>query len=229
MKKIFEKYETLFCILLIVLYVVSNSICLNVFHDKHIASVMINTILTCGLLGLIILLDRVKYYGLIKVVDLKKYLYFIPLLLIITSGAWNGIQIKNNLTEIIFYSLNMLNIGFIEEIIFRGFLFKMMEKDNQKVAIIVSSLTFGVGHIINLMLGADLMMTMMQIVYASIIGYLFVTIFIKSGSLIPCILAHGINNALTIFFVDTPNIFISMFFLGVIPLLYTYYLMKRCS
>ena len=31
----------------------------------------------------------------------------------------------------------MLNIGFLEEILFRGFLFKMMEKDNVRSAIIV--------------------------------------------------------------------------------------------
>ena len=52
--------------------------------------------------------------------------------------------------EIVFYILTMLNIGFIEEIIFRGFLFKMMEKDNVKTATAVSSITFGIGHIINL-------------------------------------------------------------------------------
>ena len=31
----------------------------------------------------------------------------------------------------------MFNVGFIEEIIFRGFLFKMMAKDNVKSAVIV--------------------------------------------------------------------------------------------
>ena len=60
----------------------------------------------------------------------------------------------------------MINVGFIEEIIFRGFLFKMMEKDNIKTAIIVSSLTFGIGHIVNLLNGADFISTVIQIFYA---------------------------------------------------------------
>ena len=71
----------------------------------------------------------------------------------------------------------MLNIGFIEEIIFRGFLFKMMAKDGLKSAIIVSSLTFGLGHIVNLLNGADFIPTLMQVCYAVSIGYLFVVIF----------------------------------------------------
>ena len=64
----------------------------------------------------------------------------------------------------------MINIGFLEEIIFRGFLFKMLEKDNVKTAIIVSSITFGMGHIVNLLNGADLVPTLLQVCYALAIG-----------------------------------------------------------
>lgn len=45
----------------------------------------------------------------------------------------------------------MINIGFLEEIIFRGILYKSIEKDNKKLAIIISSVTFGIGHIVNLL------------------------------------------------------------------------------
>ena len=84
----------------------------------------------------------------------------------------------------------MVNIGFLEEIIFRGILYKSIEKDNQKLAIIISSLTFGIEHIVNLLNGADLVPTLMQICYAIAIGFLFVTIFNKSKSLIPCIITQ---------------------------------------
>ena len=67
---------------------------------------------------------KTSYYGLIKVTDSKKYLYFIPLILIVSVNLWNGININNSIIEIVFHILNMINIGFIEEIIFRGFLFK---------------------------------------------------------------------------------------------------------
>lgn len=61
--------------------------------------------------------------------------------------------------ETALYVLSMLCVGFIEELIFRGFLFKAMAKDGIKSAIIVSSITFGLGHIINLVNGAELLPT----------------------------------------------------------------------
>ena len=155
MKKIFEKHETLFCIFLIVMYIVVNSYCLQNFGIEDYRSTIINTIFSILLIILMIILKRTSYYGLTKITNLKKYLYFIPLLLIISVNLWNGININNSTGEIVFYILTMINIGFIEEIIFRGFLFKMMAKDNVKIAVIVSSITFGIGHIVNLFNGPE--------------------------------------------------------------------------
>ena len=67
MKKIFEKNETLFSILLIVLYLVVNSICLNNFGMVDYRTALINSIFSIGLITLIIYLKRVKYYGLTQV------------------------------------------------------------------------------------------------------------------------------------------------------------------
>lgn len=228
MKKILEKHETPFCILLIVFYIVLNSFCLNRFGIDDFRSVMINTLFSFGLLMLISKLDKEEYYGLVGVKDLKKYLYFLPLVLILTVNLWNGININGSWKAIVFYILNMLNVGFIEEIIFRGFLFKMMEKDNLRNAIIVSSITFGVGHIVNLFMGAELIPTLLQICYATSIGYLFVTIFYKSKSLVPCIITHSIMNALSVFNVETTKMmYISGVFLIIVPLLYAFYINKK--
>ena len=119
----------------------------------------------------------------------------------------------------------MLNIGFIEEIIFRGFLFKMMAKDNVKIAIIVSSITFGIGHIVNLINGAELFPTLMQVFYAMAIGYLFVIIFYKSKSLLPCIITHSLFNSLSIFNVEnTLSLYIAPIFLIILPITYAIYI-----
>lgn len=142
MKNFFEKHEKLICILLIVLYVVINSYCMQNFRVGDYRSTIINTVFSVALIILIIGLKRTSYYGLTKVTNLKKYLYFLPLFLIVSVNLWNGININNSTNEIIFYILTMINVGFIEEIIFRGFLFKMMEKENIKKAIIVSAITF---------------------------------------------------------------------------------------
>lgn len=225
MKKIFEKYETLFCMVLIAVYILVNSYCIQNFGVENYKSAIINTIFSGVLIILMIALKRTAYYGLTKVRDIKKYLYYIPLLLIISVNLWSGININNPPNEIIFYILTMINVGFIEEIIFRGFLFKMMAKTNVKSAIIVSTITFGIGHIINLLNGAELMPTLMQIGYAISIGYLFVIIFYKSKSLIPCIITHSAVNSLSIFNTDNViSLYIAPIFLIIVPLVYAVYI-----
>lgn len=227
MKKIFEEHETLICILLIVTYVIMNSYCMQNFGTTDYRSAILNTIFSVVLLVLIISLERVSYYGLTKVTNLKNYLYFIPLLLIVSVNLWNGFNINNTTSEIVFHILTMINIGFIEEIIFRGFLFKMMEKDNLKSAIMVSSITFGIGHIVNLLNGADFFPTLMQICYAIAIGYLFVIIFYKSKSLVPCIVAHSLTNSFSIFNIDNQmSMYIVPIFLTVVPFIYAIYIDK---
>ena len=228
MKKIFEKHETLFCILLIVVYILINSYCIQNFGIEDYRSAIINTLFSIALIILMIILKRTSYYGLTKVTNLKGYLYFIPLIFIVSVNLWNGININNSTEEIIFHILTMINVGFIEEIIFRGFLFKMMAKDNVKNAIMVSAITFGIGHIINLLNGADLIPTLMQICYAISIGYLFVIIFYKSKSLVPCIITHCLVNSLSIFNIENAiSLYIAAAFLVIVPLVYAIYIVKN--
>lgn len=227
-KKLFEKHETLACIALIVFYILINSYCIQNFGITDYRSAFINTLFSVVLVVLMIHLKRVSYYGLTKVTDLKRYLYFIPLLVIITVNLWGGIRINNTPNEIIFHIITMINVGFIEEIIFRGFLFQMMARDNVKSAIIVSSVTFGIGHIVNLLNGAEFLPTLLQIGYAISIGYLFVIIFYKSKSLIPCIITHALFNSLSIFNAESESVrYIVPIFLIVAPLVYAYYINKK--
>ena len=228
MKKIFEKHENLFVILLIVVYVVVNSYCMKNFGTTDYRSAIINTVFSVVLVVFMIALKRVSYYGLTKVSNLKGYLYFIPLLLIVSVNLWNGFNIQNTSSEILFHIITMFNVGFLEEIIFRGFLFKMTEKDNVKSAIIVSSITFGIGHIVNLLNGADLVLTLMQICYAIAIGYLFVIIFYKSKSLVPCIIAHALINSFSIFNIENNlSMYIVPVFLVVVSFAYATYINKK--
>lgn len=197
------------------------------FGTEDWRSAIINTLFSAALIVLMIGLKSTSYYGLAKPANVKGCLYFIPLALIISVNLWSGININNTADEIIFHILTMLNIGFIEEIIFRGFLFKMMAKDNVGLAIAVSSVTFGIGHIINLINGAELIPTLLQVCYAMSVGYLFVIIFQKTKSLVPCILAHSLNNALSIFNAENNvSLYIAPVFLTVVPLAYAIYINK---
>lgn len=225
MQKTFEKYEMIITILLIIIYVVSNSLCMQNFGVGDYRTAIVNFALSLAIIVFILKHNLGEYYGLTKLPRFKEFLYFIPLIIIMSVNLWSGIHINNSAPEIIFYILSMIGVGFLEEIIFRGFLFKMMEKDNVNRAIIVTSITFGIGHIINLLNGSDLVPTLIQICYAIAIGYLFVIIFQKGKSLWPCIITHAVFNALSIFNVENMiSIYIVPIFLIVIPIWYAIYI-----
>ena len=131
----------------------------------------------------------------------KSMLFYIPILVMLTANLWYGVTLSYGVLETVLYILTMFCVGFLEEVIFRGLLFEAMRKDNVKAAIIVSSVTFGIGHIINLIngSGAELLPNLLQVIYATAAGFMFVMMYYKSKSLIGCIVTHGAFNALSVF------------------------------
>jgi membrane protease YdiL (CAAX protease family) len=134
-----------------------------------------------------------------------------------------------NLLKALPAAVTMAVAGLLEELIFRGLLFKAMYKDDQKAAIIVGSLTFGMGHIVNLLNGAPLTATLLQIAYATAIGYLFIVIFLKSGSLVPCIIAHCFINGTSRFGRDAGDLFniLTALVLVIVPVAYALWLKRQ--
>ena len=121
--------------------------------------------------------------------------FFVPLIIVACSGLIFGIKLNYGPLETVLFVISMCCVGFLEEILFRGFLFVGMAQKNVNSAVIVAYLTFGIGHIIYLLNGQDLVKTIFQIVFAIAVGFTLVTLFYKGKSLIPCIVFHGINNA----------------------------------
>lgn len=225
--KFYEKHETAFCIILICVYVAVNSLCLQNFGTTDYRCTLINIAFSVLLLMLVLRLGKADFYGLRPVHKLKDYLYFLPLAVIASVNIWGGIHVRNSAAEILFHVVMMLNVGFIEELIFRGFLFRMMEKRNLRAAMIVSALTFGMGHIVNLLNGEALIPTLLQLCYAAAIGWLFVVIFHRSRSLLPCIITHGVLNALSVFCEESDMLtYAASAMLIVISLAYAAYIEK---
>jgi membrane protease YdiL (CAAX protease family) len=135
--------------------------------------------------------------------DMKKYLFFIPMWILATGNIWDGFAPSYQGAELVTAALSMILVGFVEEMIFRGFLFKaMMEGDKTIVAIIVSAVTFGVGHIVNLFTGQTSFETVMQIIFAISWGFILTMVCYKGGSIIPCIIAHSLIDVLSLFGAD---------------------------
>lgn len=211
MKKLFQKDEVWFAVLWIIIYVIG-------FANADAISDSIGTpkLLTVpfGFLLSVILYRFIQqnslqaHFGLCPVQgSYDRFGYFLPLILISSVNFWNGIALNRGIGEAVLYIVSMCLVGFLEEVIFRGFLFKGMCQTNVTSAIIVSSLTFGVGHIINLLLGAPLFDTLLQLVYASAIGFCYTAVFYASGSILPCILSHAVVNSTSIFAIEADHAF----------------------
>lgn len=209
MKKLYEKNEQTFAIVWIVFYCVLQSLA-NPLNKKigieYSASAIFCIVQTIILFNFIRKNNLQERYGLCKSpVPVRRFLYYVPLFILATGNLWNGVAVNYSLSETVCHTACMICVGFLEEVIFRGFLFVSIAKDNVKSAIIISSVTFGVGHLINLFNGSgmDLATNLCQICFAVAIGFLFVTIFYRGGSLFPCIIVHSAINTLSFFANET--------------------------
>ena len=69
------------------------------------------------------------------------------------------------------------------------------------------------GHIINLFTGQAVFETMVQLIFAVSWGFIFTMVFYKSGSLIPCIIAHAMIDVFSLLGAD--NLVIDQICIGV--------------
>ena len=205
MKKLYDKNELTFAIVWILVYCVLQSLAnpLNkVIGIGYSASAVFCILQTIVLFAFIRKNDLQKRYGLCKSpFPTRRFLYYLPLVILASGNLWNGVAVNYSHAETVCRIACMLCVGFLEEVIFRGLLFAAIAKNNIKSAIIISSVTFGVGHIINLFNGSgmNLVNNLCQIVFAIAVGFLFVTIFYRGKSLLPCIIVHSAINTLSTF------------------------------
>ena len=205
MKKLYEKSELRFAIIWIIVYCVLQSLANSINEEigvEYSASAVLCVIQAVILFFFIWKNGLLERYGLCRSsVPARRFLYYVPLIILATGNLWNGVALNYSPAGIVCRIACMLCVGFIEEVIFRGFLFKAMAKKNLRSAVIVSSVTFGIGHLVNLFNGSgmDLVNNLCQIIFAVAVGFLFVTIFYRSGSLLPCIITHSAINTLSTF------------------------------
>lgn len=205
MRRLYEKDELTFAIVCIVIYCVVQSLA-NPLNEKigieYSASAVFCILQSTILFAFIRKNNLSERYGLCKSsVPARRFLYYVPLFILATGNLWNGVAGNYSLAGTVCHIACMLCVGFTEEVIIRGFLFKAMAKDDPKSAIIISSAAFGIGHLVNLFNGSgmDLVSNICQICFAIAVGFLFVTIFYRGGSLLPCVFTHSAINTVSTF------------------------------
>ena len=205
MRKLYEKNVLRFAIAWIVVYCVLQSLAnpLNkAIGIGYAASAAFCILQTVVLFTFIRKNGLQQRYGLCRPsVPAGRFLYYVPLLILASGNLWNGVAVNYAPAETACRIVCMLCVGFLEEVIFRGLLFTAIAKNNIRSAVVISSVTFGIGHLINLFNGSgmDLVSNLCQIVFAIAVGFLLVTIFDRGGSLLPCIIVHAAINTLGTF------------------------------
>ena len=121
-----------------------------------------------------------------------RFLYYIPLIIVALAAFSGGIMFDNSelfIPNLIF----TLGIGLTEELYFRGIICNMW-KDTETKAIIISSVLFGLSHLLNVMGGAGLAETLLQMAFAFTYGVVMAFVILRTKSIWPCILLHAFHD-----------------------------------
>ena len=228
MKKFFDKQPVWFAVIWIIVYVLAfgNADTLSeALGVPKLITVIVGLVLTVVMLLFLRKHSLFPYCGLQKVQG-GRWAWFLPLIAVSTVNFWHGLTVREGAA---LYLISMVWVAILEEVIFRGLLFRAMEKDGRTAAVIVSSVTFGVGHIVNLLLGAELLSTALQLVEATALGFCFTAIFMVTGSLLPCILSHVFINCTSFFAIDptATGRVVTCIIVTVVAVVYGAWLLKR--
>ena len=127
--------------------------------------------------------------------DVKVSLFYMPLVLIILSNGVFFFDAQKPAFEILMTVVFMVLVAFAEELLFRGMLFKTIEeRSGGKAAVIISGITFGFGHIVNLFNGYTGVSQIIQIVVAVLIGIVLSLLYIRTKSIVPGMVFHTLFN-----------------------------------
>ena len=206
MRKFYEEKEILFAVLWIIAYCVILAPVLDAYGDGSLIHLIVLAVFALAIFAFVKTNHLEAKYGIDRWPHpTRPYLYFIPMWILSTGNLWGGIRMNYSGMSVVYAVVSMFLVGFAEEMIFRGFLFQGMLADgNKTLAIVIVSLTFGIGHIINLFTGQTTLETFVQVPFAIAWGFIFTMVAYKSKSLLPCILAHGLVDACCVFTASNP-------------------------
>jgi len=131
-----------------------------------------------------------------------KYLNFIPvyLMLLGLASVLSADFTKIELPNIVLLLLGMLAVGFAEEFLFRGvlqslFLKKYISlKAGMFLGTFIPAFAFGLFHLINIFNDGPIIPVIIQVVFATFIGFFFGVLLLKTNKLIPLVITHALIN-----------------------------------
>ncbi|WP_409368513.1 CPBP family intramembrane glutamic endopeptidase [Lysinibacillus sp. 38-6] len=125
--------------------------------------------------------------------NLIVYTPLVVVLCIILIGT-KGLNFSSFSDLLLMFIMQMFIVAFIEETIFRGILLRMLLPKGTFTAVWISSILFAVTHALQLIGGQSVEDTIIQIIYALLVGLVLALLIIDGQSIILTILFHGFNN-----------------------------------
>lgn len=199
MKKLYDNKPVLFALLFILLYCAITIPVRGEYGDGSLQS-LLSLSAVAAVIIVISSFNRlwIRLGVFSKPLYVREQLYFIPMIILSTGNIWDGFKLSFTGAELYYAIGSMALVGFVEEMIFRAFLFRaLLEKNRPKVAVIISAVTFGIGHIVNLLSGMATVENLLMIVFAIAWGFIFTMVYYKSGSLLLCITVHAVVDILS--------------------------------
>ena len=125
-------------------------------------------------------------------------LYYLPLLVLPLLNLAYGVNTALTAVQVLALLAMYAGVGFMEEVIFRGLMFKALEqKWNRYVVVAFISFTFAIGHIVSMAaVGQSSIDTVLQVTNAFVVGFMFMLVILASGNLTICVVAHILYNFL---------------------------------
>ncbi len=121
---------------------------------------------------------------------------FIPLTIIplLTALFRPNAVVALRVFQILDFALVALMTGFAEEAIFRGIGVAALLQRGSLQAALLSSLVFGAMHFANLLVGANLLATLVQVIVAFLFGITSAALLISTRAILPLIVIHAIQD-----------------------------------
>ena len=200
MLKLMEKSPVLHAVVWVVIYVTLVNVGDALSEMTKIAWLPTAVLLSFLSLVLTAYLKRGKGLGQLKLrgvsrQDSAQTLLYLPLIALAFIQFAAGLESSLSAADIAVICLLMAGTGYVEELLFRGLLFEGIRgKSGLNRAILISGVTFGLGHIVNLLRGYDAAQMAGQIVLAVGIGLVLALLIALTKNLMPGILFHIVFN-----------------------------------
>ena len=181
-----------------------------VLLDNHFANDLLLSSISRFIGGTIFIIVM-SYYGYKNLYKLNTP--FVKTLCVVIPGliiAVNNFPISaylNNRTVLIepvytiyLFLLDSFSTGFFEEVVFRSMILILLlqqlpqNKKGMFISIVFSAAIFGLIHILNLFVGADLGSTILQIGYSFLMGMMWAVVFLKTKNIWVVMFLHGLYN-----------------------------------